>query len=49
MNGINRLPLVEELHTKLTPVDLFEFFRSGPFHFFLDSASKYNREGRRKV
>jgi len=32
-----RLPLVEEIDTDLSPSDLFELFRGEPFSFFLDS------------
>ena len=41
-----RLPLIEELDTRLSPVALFETFRSEPFCFFLDSAMDPRKLGR---
>ncbi|MCX6003880.1 MAG: aminodeoxychorismate synthase component I [Chloroflexi bacterium] len=41
-----RLPLIEELDTKLSPVALFELFRHEPFCFFLDSSMDPQKLGR---
>lgn len=46
MTATIRLPLIEELDIKLSPVALFELFRAEPFCFFLDSSMDPQRLGR---
>ena len=46
MATILRTPLIEELNTALTPVALFELFRSERFAFFLDSSMDSEKLGR---
>ena len=46
MTGGLRHSLIEELPVSLSPVRLFELFRSEPFSFFLDSAMDPARLGR---
>jgi len=41
-----RVPLVEEIYTVLSPVDLFELFRHEPYCFFLDSSMDPQKLGR---
>ena len=41
-----RLPLIEELDTKYTPIALFELFRKEQYCFFLDSAMDEQKLGR---
>jgi para-aminobenzoate synthetase component 1 len=41
-----RLPLIEELKTSLSPLTLFQLFRSEPFCFFLDSGMDPQKLGR---
>jgi para-aminobenzoate synthetase component 1 len=41
-----RIPLIEELNIKLTPVALFKLFRKEPSCFFLDSAMDKEKHGR---
>lgn len=46
MTEIARLPLIEELDTRLSPVALFKLFRKEPFCFFLDGAMDKKKYGR---
>jgi para-aminobenzoate synthetase component I len=41
-----RIPLVEEIYTGLSPLDLFELFRHGPYCFILDSSMDPQKLGR---
>lgn len=42
----HRLPLIEELETNLSPIELFALFQNEPFCFFLDSAMDPQKLGR---
>ncbi len=46
MVSVCRSPIIEALDTGLSPVALFELFRSQPFCFFLDSAMDPQKLGR---
>ncbi|HEX9896117.1 MAG TPA: aminodeoxychorismate synthase component I [Dehalococcoidales bacterium] len=41
-----RSPLIEEIYTGLSPLNLFELFRHGPYCFFLDSSMDPQKLGR---
>ncbi len=42
----SRCPLIEEIGTELSPLDVFELFRDKPFSFFLDSGMDPYKLGR---
>lgn len=42
----SRCPLIEEIDAELSPLDVFELFRSKPFSFFLDSGMDVHKLGR---
>jgi len=42
----SRCPLIEEIHIKLSPLDVFELFKNNHFSFFLDSGMDPGKLGR---
>jgi len=46
MESFSKLPLIEELSTDLSPLELFPFFLGDSYSFFLDSAMDHQKLGR---
>ncbi len=46
MVNYSRKPLIEEIYTELSPIDLFGLFRHEPYCFFLDSSMDPQKLGR---
>ena len=46
MVKVSRCPLIEEIDTELSPLDVFELLRDKPFPFFLDSGMDASKLGR---